>query len=79
MQKGRFYLVKGLSLLGKRGAFALRFGGDCGGFLAILQNKIKRWLGMMLVFSELEGALNSLKIWLGDGGVREFSILVALD
>ena len=34
---------------------------------------------MMLVFSELEGALNSLKIWLGDGGVREFSILVALD
>ena len=53
MQKGRFCEVKGLSLLGKRGAFGLRFGGDFLTLGVILQDKIKRWLGMVLVFSGL--------------------------
>ena len=53
MQKGRFYLEKGLSLLGKRGAFGLRFGDDFLALGVILQDKIKRWLGMVLVFSGL--------------------------
>ena len=72
MQKGRFCEVKGLSLLGKRGAFGLRFGGDCGGFGVISQNKIKWRLGMVLVFSELGNALKSLLIWHGDEEFANF-------
>ena len=72
MQKGRFYLEKGLSLLGKRGAFGLRFGGDFLALGVILQDKIKRWLGMVLVFSELGNALKSLLIWHGDEEFANF-------
>ena len=81
MQKGRFCLVKGLSLLGKRGAFGLRFGGNCLTLGVILQDKIKRWLGIALIISYLGKAQKSLIYRAGgrESGNFRFSLLYIKD
>ena len=62
MQKGHFYDVKGLSLHGKRTAFTLRFDGNLEAWGGILQNKTKREIGKLLIFSDLENTQKSPEI-----------------
>ena len=65
MQKGHFYDVKGLSLHGKSTAFTLRFDGNLEAGGVILQNKAKRKIGKLLVFSDLGNTRKSPGISLG--------------